>query len=98
VRELRNVLERAMLLCDGELITAACVDRALALGAAPGSAIASTEGARPSQPRAPLHDAEQQALRAALAAHHGSRRELASRLGISPRTLYRKLRELDIGR
>ena len=98
VRELRNVLERAMLLCDGELITAACVDRALALGAAQGSALGSREGAWPTAPRAPLHDAEQQALRAALAAHHGSRRELASRLGISPRTLYRKLRELDIER
>jgi DNA-binding NtrC family response regulator len=41
-----------------------------------------------------LRDAESQALRAALATHHGSRQDLARQLGISPRTLYRKLREL----
>jgi DNA-binding NtrC family response regulator len=95
VRELRNVLERAMLLCDGELITTACVDRALALGAAQGhAAAASADGGVLPPRKPPLRDAEQQALRAALAAHQGNRRELAARLGISPRTLYRKLREL----
>ena len=34
-------------------------------------------------------------LRAALQAHQGSREALAAALGISVRTLYRKLRALD---
>jgi DNA-binding NtrC family response regulator len=89
VRELRNVLERAALLADGEAIDAATIDRAL--GAAPARP---TPLPAPASPRSPLRDAEREALRAALAAHRGSRDELAKSLGISPRTLYRKLREL----
>jgi DNA-binding NtrC family response regulator len=45
-------------------------------------------------PASTLRQAEQAALRAALAEHPGSRAELARRLGVSPRTLYRKLRQL----
>jgi DNA-binding NtrC family response regulator len=48
----------------------------------------------PSGPTGRLRDAESQALRAALAAHQGSRLDLARQLGISPRTLYRKLQAL----
>ena len=44
-----------------------------------------------------LQQAEQAALRAALAAHRGSRDALARELGISPRTLYRKLRAMGGG-
>ncbi len=95
VRELRNVLERAMLLSDGEVINAADVDRALALGAAQAMTAAPHDGGAPPAPMPALREAEQQALRAALLAHPGKRRELAARLGISPRTLYRKLRELN---
>jgi len=43
-------------------------------------------------PAQPLHG---DALRQALARHHGSRAELASQLGISERSLYRRLRELQ---
>ena len=41
--------------------------------------------------RSVLRQAEREALRTALAAHPGDRRALAARLGISLRTLYRKL-------
>jgi DNA-binding NtrC family response regulator len=43
-----------------------------------------------------LEDAELVALAEALALHRGSRRSLARSLGISERTLYRKLRRLGI--
>jgi two-component system, NtrC family, response regulator HydG len=46
-------------------------------------------------PPGSLRDAQARALRAALASHRGSRQALARQLGISPRTLYRKLRALD---
>ncbi|HNB45495.1 MAG TPA: sigma 54-interacting transcriptional regulator [Burkholderiaceae bacterium] len=106
VRELRNVLERAALLTDGPSIEAAQIEQALALSARhagsppplPATANESARTAARQPPAATLRDAEQAALRAALAEHSGSRAELAQHLGISPRTLYRKLRELDLDR
>jgi DNA-binding NtrC family response regulator len=38
---------------------------------------------------------ERAALQAQLQAHRGSRAELARKLGISERSLYRKLRDID---
>jgi transcriptional regulator of acetoin/glycerol metabolism len=43
-----------------------------------------------------LETAEREALRTALAGHEGNRRELAARLGVSERTLYRKLRRYGL--
>jgi transcriptional regulator with PAS, ATPase and Fis domain len=97
VRELRNVLERAALLSDGDVIPAAVVERALSVGATRiGAPAVLPTGAVPAASRtARLRDAEREALRSAVAAHAGDRRALAQSLGISLRTLYRKLRALD---
>jgi DNA-binding NtrC family response regulator len=100
VRELRNLLERAALLCDGDTLHATQVAQALVIGrrAAPPPATDPAENpvaepaAAPAAP--PLRAAEQAALRAHLARHHGNRAALAAELGISERTLYRKLRAL----
>jgi len=51
-------------------------------------------GAAQSSP--PLREAEREALQEALAGHAGSRREIARALGISERTLYRKLRHYGL--
>jgi len=82
IRELRNLLERAMLMADGDVLS---LDDDL-------------EFARPPAPRAqepilPLDDAERRYVRQALTQLGGDRKELARRLGISERTLYRKLAE-----
>ncbi len=42
-----------------------------------------------------LEEAEQRYLRWALATFPGERRELARRLGLSERTFYRKIQNLD---
>ena len=102
VRELRNVLERAALLTDGERIDVAQIDWALAAGrvASPPAAMecnAVLPGRAAPRRTSALLDAQRQALAEALASHRGDRRELARSLGISLRTLYRKLRELDGG-
>jgi two-component system response regulator HydG len=102
VRELRNVLERAALLCDGSTIEAAQVQQALATATtgAPGAAATAAALSEP----APALDAganlslraqADATLRAQLQAHRGSRAELARQLGISERSLYRRLREID---
>jgi len=89
VRELRNLLERAALLCDGPLLTEAHVQQALQSGrrASPVQVPASAAPAS-------LQGLQDQALRHIVANHTGSRAELAAQLGISERSLYRKLQTL----
>jgi DNA-binding NtrC family response regulator len=94
VRELRNVLERAALLCDGAVIGPAHVDAALGTAAAPPAAPAPATAPATAPALRPLRELEGDALRAQLQAHRGSRAELARALGISERSLYRKLRAL----
>jgi DNA-binding NtrC family response regulator len=103
VRELRNLLERTALLCDGERIEAEHVREAIATGrrpalrpAAPPGLPALTDGpggASDGRP-ADLKTLERAALREMVERHTGSRSELAERLGISERSLYRKLKTL----
>ncbi|MCC9597202.1 MULTISPECIES: sigma-54-dependent Fis family transcriptional regulator [unclassified Rubrivivax] len=90
VRELRNVLERAALFCDGPVLEALHVERALAAGLPLSRPALAVEA-----PARSLREISRQALRERLAAHGGRRADLARELGISERTLYRRLRELD---
>jgi two-component system response regulator HydG len=113
VRELRNVLERAALLTDGNTIELVALDMALDSGSPSTPALAAWPGAAAAQPGpmsrmgpadastgAPalgstLRSVEQATLRAQLQQHQGSRAALARQLGISERSLYRKLRQLQ---
>lgn len=74
VRELRNLLERASLLSDHDLIA---VDH---LQLAPCTVKAKSPA-----------ELDEAGFREAVAAHRGSRRSLAQKLGMSERTLYRRL-------
>ena len=101
VRELRNVLERASLMCDGDLIGPEHLPEEVLH---PELAEADDFGSPASRPRLAtgqydpldLEEVQRQAMLRAVRAHRGSRRELARRLGISERTLYRRLRELGL--
>ena len=105
VRELRNLLERASLLCDGSAIEVSHVQQALQSGRRPalradGQAINKSGAARPAHTEAQaanhsLQAMEQAALQQVVASHTGSRAELATRLGISERSLYRKIKGLN---
>lgn len=125
VRELRNLLERAALLCNGAVIEAEHIELALSTGRAPrhpvagrtwtdhtpavvpavpatadlvpGTADATTAAPTPASTAGTDWRAlERETLRAFLQQHRGSRAELAQRLGISERTLYRKLKALGL--
>ncbi len=82
IRQLRNVLERAAILCDGAMI------EALDLPVTPAPA--------PAAPLA-LDSLERDAITRALAATQGNRRRAAEALGIGLRTLYEKLKRYGIG-
>ncbi len=86
VRELRNIVERAVLLADDGVVypnhlPKACQHNPVSLESE-GDEVVS------------LQQAEERYLQHALAAHQGERKDLAAKLGISERVLYRKLAAL----
>jgi transcriptional regulator with PAS, ATPase and Fis domain len=87
VRELRNLLQRAVLTCRDGVIRAS--DLNLPAMAAPAAA-----GALNSQP---LAEVERAHIRALLDTHDGHRARVATALGITERTLYRKLKRYGLG-
>jgi DNA-binding NtrC family response regulator len=90
VRELHNLVERACLLADGdELLPEHFPDLDPHTAPPPTAAFPASV--------VPLAQAELEYLRAVVAKFQGSRSELARVLGLSPRTLYRKLQGLRTG-
>ena len=97
VRELRNVLERASLLCDGEEIGTQHLDEEICIGCAGPARRDATDGLPvEGEGAVDLEEAQRQMLARVVRNHTGSRHELARKLGISERTLYRRLRALGI--
>ena len=90
VRELRNVLERALIMMDGNTLQPHhfYLDSTQARRAG-------IPATNPSEEIAPLASLEKRYLNWAAANFAGDRKALAERLGISERTLYRKLREVE---
>lgn len=91
IRELRNILERGILLADNgildiEQLPPEIVDMAVI------SEVSAAEGQEESI--MPLEQVEARYLRRVAARFKGDNRELAALLGVSERTLYRKLRQL----
>ncbi len=86
VRELRNILERASLLCDGDTLQFHHLPEELQSPEGDGSIEAPL-----TQTTDTRTDAD---LAVALQAHKGSRKALAIKLGMSERTLYRRLKSI----
>ena len=101
VRQLRNTLERAVLLAnDGrvttaelppEIVSPAVAFRPTASDAAGAAATAQAPGVPP-----PLREVERQQILAALEQTGWHRGKTAEMLGISPSTLYRRLRDYNL--
>ena len=88
IRELRNVLDRARLYADDGVIRAKDLPRGL------GETVPTPIAPRPVPA---VRETDDAALRERVLAFRGSRRELAQSLGMSERTLYRRLKELGLG-
>ena len=87
VRELENMVEQAVALCSGGIIT---LDDALPEAPRKPSA---TQGRTLADI---VDEAERQAVESALRAHGGNRERAAEALEISPTTLWRKMTRLGI--
>lgn len=103
VRQLRNCLERAILLCDNDTITPRELPPEIAFRMEnPGlsvsyveprtASVGSFQNATPTN----LRDVERQQIIGALEKTSWHRGKTAELLGISPSTLYRRLREYDL--
>ena len=99
VRELENAIRTAVVLHDGEEVTAAMLPLTVRGGAAP--APAEPEAARrapdPARRIRPLAEIEREAIEEAIHLCGGNIPKAAAFLGVSPSTLYRK-REAWAGR
>jgi len=89
VRELRNLLQGAMVRCQGNLITAEDVQFSNEPAITPPSM-----NADPAPPS--LKGVERDYIRDLLIQHKGHRRTVAEQLGVTERTLYRKLKQYGL--
>jgi DNA-binding NtrC family response regulator len=98
VRELRNVVERAALLCGGWTIRAADLGSSLFPSEGAASGGAPTDAGEPHLSSLRLDVLERKAIEEALEATGWHQGQAAELLGVSDRTLYRKIRSLGLRR
>jgi DNA-binding NtrC family response regulator len=88
IRELRNTIERATVLADGEVITIHDLpDKFRTLD---------VEGVSTSSLRQALDEFEREYIRRSMAESKGNKEAAANKLGVDLATLYRKLKKLRI--
>ncbi len=92
VRELRNVIESAVIMASGNVLHAE--DLRIGRGEPTGSPRAA--GGLTIAPGTTLAELEREALLQALRRHNGNRQLTADELGISTRTIQRKIRDYDL--
>lgn len=97
VRELRNAVERAVILCDGEVLEASHV--VIHSGAKPRTPAGAGESAKTLKEAShkAASEAEIEMIRQVLEEEKWNRRKAARRLGVSYKTLWNKLKEYDLG-
>ena len=109
IRELQNVIERAVVLCEGRQITIADLPHAVAQATFNPVSLTGSDSTEP-RPRLPRHhaeaavsrtvigsDSERQQLVSALARCSGNKAEAARLLGIPRSTFFSKLRRHGLG-
>jgi DNA-binding NtrC family response regulator len=102
VRELKNVIERACIMADGDLITERELMVSMPLFTYAAARPAGTmQALAPADETAPSDDllatVEREHIQRALVRAHGNKKAAARMLGLSRRALYRRLERLDLG-
>ena len=93
IRELKNIVERMIVLSSGEMLTLEQIPEDIRQGR---STAAATSGNVALQGVTKITDAEKELIRNALVETKGNKSTAAEKLGISRRTLYRKLEEYNL--
>jgi DNA-binding NtrC family response regulator len=101
VRELRNVIERACIMADGDSITERELAVSMPLLTYAPPRPSSGPGTTPAGDALPADDllvtVEREHIQRALVRAHGNKKAAARMLGLSRRALYRRLERLDLG-
>jgi DNA-binding NtrC family response regulator len=105
IRELANVIEHALVLCDGLPLTVEHLPARLgasrprpAVSPAPATSALASQAAAATPPKAvSLRELEMQAILQGLERNNGNKARTAEELGISLKTLYNKLHQLQDG-
>ena len=87
IRELQNCIEKAVILCDGEVLTASDIELPQSRAGLHGTVMSGNET---------LEETEEKAIRAAMARFGGNLSMVAKSLEISRPTLYAKLKKYNI--
>ena len=87
VRELQNCIEKAVILCDGDMLTSSDIELQQNRATADSTVMSGNET---------LEETEEKAIRAALARFGGNLSMVAKSLEISRPTLYAKLKKYNI--
>ncbi len=93
IRELRNIVERMIVLSSGDMLTLEQIPEDIRQGRPPS---ARTNGNATLQGISRITDAERELIQKALQETRGNKSTAAEKLGISRRTLYRKLEEYKL--
>jgi two-component system response regulator HydG len=93
IRELESIIAHAVILCDGDTLGVRDLPESVRLGTK--SRLALPNYAMDTIPT--LSEMEEQAIRATLDRFNGNQTEAAKRLGISRSTLWRKMKEFNLG-
>ena len=96
VRELGNTIERAVILCDGEVITPDHFILSKEVVSGPVTAFSSTEGTLESVAKEALRNAETKRISSALHETRGNKSKAAEILQVSYKTLLTKIKEYGI--
>jgi len=103
IRELRTAIEHGVVMATGKQITLRDLPMAVRLAASPASAglpagISATQAFGEKANPLDLHETEKKLIAQALAATNGNVTAAAKKLGISRRTLHRKINEMNLAR
>lgn len=93
IRELKNIVERMVVLSSEDMLTLEQIPEDVRQGRTP---VVETKGNVPLQGITKITDAEKELIRNALLETKGNKSNAAEQLGISRRTLYRKMEEYKL--
>lgn len=94
IRQLRNLIERALLLCDGDTIEVRHLENEPQQTTSAQQPLTLLDAPQDNNIQT-LEEVEQAYLKTLMTHYRGDNKTLADKLGISERTLYRKLRKVD---